>query len=86
MDKYNLLSNNMKQVADMKDLRKMDFDMVEENFFIKMEVIMMANGKRIKCMDGENYFIKEVSLLTKVIGHTISFMDMVKFITIIHKN
>jgi hypothetical protein len=76
----------MKQAADTKDLRKMDFDMVEENFSIRMEAIMMVNGKRIKCMDGENYFIKEVSLLTKEIGHTISFMDTVKFITIIHKN
>jgi hypothetical protein len=32
--------------------------MVEENFFIRMEVIMKGNGEKIKWMDGESCIIK----------------------------
>jgi hypothetical protein len=45
----------------MKALRKMDFDMEEESFSIKMVGTMMDNGKRIKCMDGVNYTMKVVN-------------------------
>lgn len=35
--------------------------MAEANSFIKMEDIMMANGKKIKCMGGVNFTMKEGS-------------------------
>lgn len=53
------------------------------NSFIKMVDIMMENGKRIKCMDGENSFTREDSLLIKATGLMTSSMDMGRFITII---
>ena len=59
MFKSNLLLNNTKLEVDMKDLKKMVFDMGEESSFIKMVDIMMDNGKGIKCMDGVNYTMKE---------------------------
>jgi hypothetical protein len=57
--------------------------MAKESFIIKMVVIMMGSGKRIKCMAGESYIIKVDNWLTKEIGLMINFMDMEKFSTII---
>ena len=59
--KSNLSYSNIKLEVDTKVLRKMDFDMEEESFSIKMVDTMMDNGKRIKCMDGVNYTIKVVN-------------------------
>jgi hypothetical protein len=39
----------------------MDSGMAEASFIIKMEAIMMVNGRRIKCMDGVNSTIKVVN-------------------------
>ncbi len=57
--------------------------MVEASFFIRTVDIMMDSGKKIKCMDGVNYFIKGDNLLMKEIGLTTSFMGTAKYITII---
>jgi|688.fasta_scaffold447891_1 hypothetical protein len=61
MIKSNLSSNSIKLEVDMKVLRKMAFDMEEENFSTKTAGTMMVNGKRIKCMDGVNYTMKVVN-------------------------
>ena len=54
-------SKNMKREADMKDSKKMGWDTVGANSFIKMEDTMMESGKKIKCMAGENFITKEGS-------------------------
>lgn len=58
--------------------------MVEESFFIKMEAIMMDNGRIIRCMDGENYFMKVENQPIKETGLMTNFMVMEKYIMIIH--
>lgn len=65
--------------------------MVEESFIIKMEVYMMVNGKKTKCMEEVSYklfdlFLQEPftiqteSPLTMENGLKINFMDKVFFI------
>ena len=61
LHKYNSLFSNTKLVVSTKGLRKMDLGMAEASFIIKMEAIMMVNGRRIKCMDGVNSTIKVVN-------------------------
>ncbi len=60
--------------------------MVEENSFIRMEVIMKDNGEKIKWMDGENCIIKAEGWHMKAIGHKISFTGLEKYITTIQFN
>ena len=52
--KSSILYNNIKQVAGMKDIRRIKLDMERVNSIIKMEDTMMEIGKTIKCLDGEN--------------------------------
>lgn len=57
--------------------------MAEENSFTRMEDIMMVNGKKIKCMVGENCFTRADNWLMKVIGHMTNSTAMGKYTTTI---
>ena len=57
--------------------------MVKVNFIINKGVTMMDNGKIIKCMDLEDYFMRMDTQLIKVNGILINSMVQVKFIMII---
>ena len=64
----NIQSNNMKQDLDTKVSRKTIQEMELVNFTTKMEVIMMENGKTIRCMDGGCYTMRMGILRMRDIG------------------
>lgn len=78
-----LSMRSMKLEASTKGLRKMGFGMARENFTIKMVAIMMASGRRIRCMVGGSCTMRVASLLMRAIGLMISFMAMAKYTMII---
>lgn len=53
--------------------------MAMANSIINKAVIMMANGKKITCMDLVNYITLIINQHIKVIGLLINFMVMVKY-------
>ena len=57
--------------------------MVKVNFTIKRVVIMMDNGKTIKCTDSEGYFMQMELQLMKVNGIWINSMVQERFTMII---
>ena len=57
----NTLLKNMKLEADIKDLKVITWETEEENFIIKMEGIIKANGRIIKWIGTVNYIIKVVN-------------------------
>ena len=69
----------------IKVLRKMDKEMEKEFFIIKMEDAMRVNGKIIKCLDSENYTMKQEKWLIKDNGSKIIFMAVGSFTMIVPK-
>ena len=74
----NLSLKNMKQGVDMKDTKRMVFDVGRGSFTTRTEAIMTANGRTTKCMDGANSIMKEENWPMKVTGQMMSFMAMEK--------
>lgn len=71
----------MRPVVATKDLKRTDSGMEEASSSIKMEDITMANGRKIKCMAGVSYTMKEGNWHTKGIGHMTSFTGTAKSTT-----
>lgn len=59
--KSNTLFKSMRLVLDMKDTRRTGSGMEKVNSITRMVDTMMENGRKIKCMAGENFTMKVVN-------------------------